>query len=276
MNPLYSPGNQDSTLYADGCVPNVDLTGILTVSSGMVRDYSNTLDIVLTDALEIDPFKTGVNGLDIGEFSYEKVYGVYVISDLAGRYPPCAVISLNQERPVYPYLKGVIYNTHRLVGYVKSGQSDSGFPPLVQMTTIGEGRGRSAYYSNNDSSLLMIDNASPYPDPLALDISKWAPSKTGVCIKVMVFAFGVVDTLQFIALSGENSFGSLSIPNLFEEMFSYLVTVITPAPDMGLSFVDSSNETTYSFLEGIPTIYFLGSGADVLCSAFCRGFQFSI
>lgn len=282
MNPIYSSGQQFTSLYADGCLPQVDLNGVLTLSSGVLRDYFNSIDIQVENDIVIDPAVNGVNGIDIGNFQFERMYAIYVLADLAGRSKPCAVMSLNQDRPVYPYQSPVIYNTHRLVGYVKSGIEGSGFPPLTPLTTIGEGRKRSVYYNMYNDDLLMVDNAEPNPDVLGVSMAAFVPAKVNMCVKISGFVYGMVTDPQFLFIGSFNSLTSAILkgtPKVRENILSDLAFGVTPVPEGGIGFCSFSTETLYSLdhiMANIPSFYIYTTDPSVVTSIFCRGFEFSI
>lgn len=262
MNPLYSTGNQNPHKYADGCVPQVDMVGNMTVSSGSVRDYQNSVDITLLEHVVVNPNEVGPNGLDNGTLETEKMYAVYVLADMAGRNKACAIISLNQERPIYPAKTKNIYNTHRLIGYVKSNIEGEGIPPLAPMTCVGQDRYRSVYFDMANPSLKILGDMTIYPDPSPVDLSSFVPSVREISAHLYGYATGEITEGQFVVYGTREQ----SVEGL----------IVGPS-GAGVSSAASGNTTIpVSLIDGVPTMYIVCSSSALVTTLYCKGFDFSI
>lgn len=112
-------------LYVNGCdMTWVDNTHI-SISSGQMRDYTNTYDIIVqqpplglvqTPPLIVNFSINGIGGLDTGSIAASTWYSIYVIHDFTGFRPPVAIASLSSS------LSGVMmpegYGTGRRVGRI--------------------------------------------------------------------------------------------------------------------------------------------------------------
>lgn len=267
MNPIYSSGYQNPHKYVDGCLVNVDSNSKITISIGSARDYTNSLDIFVPDPIVLDPSKVGPNGIDKGELETNKFYAVYLISDLAGRNKSVGILSLNQDRPIYPAETTNIYNTHRLIGYIKTGVEGVDFPAAAPMKTIGEGRHRNCYYNMFNNNLQITTNISPYPDPVSLDLSEWVPAKEDAVIKLNCISFGNVSAVQYLLIAENDT----------NTPISNLIAPLSPSIDEDTdSFEALSTESAYSLVDGVPTLYVQATDGAIKASLYCRGFEFSI
>lgn len=103
------------------------------ITSGIMRDQSNTLDMNIGNFLGVllgsdadvdtivDATHVGANGIDIGELAVESFYFVYVIADTNSVAPTAGILSLNGPDigPIMPFN----YNAYRLVGYIATDDS---------------------------------------------------------------------------------------------------------------------------------------------------------
>src|SRR5271169_4911110 len=118
--------------FISGCLVTVDpVAHTPVISTGFVRDDSNSVDIVINTPLTLYGQINGANGLDTGTLQTSKVYAVYVISDPTGMVNPAGLISLTMPSdplyPVMPSVNGVTYTVKRLVGFLRTPSSFSSF-----------------------------------------------------------------------------------------------------------------------------------------------------
>ncbi len=154
-----------SALYINGAVISNDATTpntVINVSSGIMRDQSNTIDINLGDYLVtdtvtvVDSANVGANGMDEGILQASKVYYVYVIADSSTNNPTAAIISLNDAAtgPVMPYQ----YNCYRHIGFVHTDSSVN----FISATWLGSANLRSMIYYAPRATTVSAGNATTF------------------------------------------------------------------------------------------------------------------
>ena len=134
-NETYAPIYQSSYLNANGCVISNDATSpntVLDISAGMVRDSTNTYDMVIGNFLGINPGLTpntvsfinsaivGPGGIDVGTVAASTVYNIYVILDLTTYISACIMSTASPSvGPTMPYN----YGAYRLIGHATTNSS---------------------------------------------------------------------------------------------------------------------------------------------------------
>lgn len=141
-------------VYANGCIPTVTAgnpLNILTISSGIVRDDTNTVNIVLNDPLVISQTGQGANGLDTGTIAQNTMYTVYLVADPSGLLPPAGLLSLSSTNPIMPAVRGTTYGVKRRIGYACTTAGTS--PVLFTPTYVtGLGNTRTLMYAQLDQN----------------------------------------------------------------------------------------------------------------------------
>ena len=107
-------------ISSNGCEVTKASATTLTINSGIMRDYSNTFDITITDPLTLDSSVIGADGIDTGTVAINSFYAVYVIYDATNSVPPKCLMSLSSNAPIMPSVGVTTFTTYRLVGYVKT------------------------------------------------------------------------------------------------------------------------------------------------------------
>lgn len=109
-------------LYVNGLEITNDATTpdeIINIAAGQCRDSTNTYDMVLNDAIDVDVTLAGAGGLDTGTIAASKVYAVYLISDPVTGLETKGMLSLSLTAPLMPFG----YSAFRLIGYVVTDSS---------------------------------------------------------------------------------------------------------------------------------------------------------
>jgi hypothetical protein len=119
MTQVNIPVVNSGYLNVQGLQLAVATTTTLTMAAGQARDSSNVNDIILSALVTINAAKNGINGLDTGSLTTNKLYGIYVVGDSSQNNPVGAVLSLNNSSPLMP----VGYDMFRLIGYVRTDGS---------------------------------------------------------------------------------------------------------------------------------------------------------
>lgn len=154
-----------SPLYINGAVISTDPTTPDTkfnVSSGIMRDQSNTLDLdlgnyLVTDTVTVvNPAVVGLNGIDVGTQQASKAYYVYVIADTSGANPTGVVMSLAAPAvgPVMPYQ----YNAYRHIGFVHTGNTNV----FIWANWFGTGNARKLFYYAPAQTTVSAGNATSF------------------------------------------------------------------------------------------------------------------
>lgn len=125
------PGNVLQHLYITGCTPAYTSTTTVTISSGQVRDSTDSFDVAVSSSLVINFAVRGANGLDTGTFAASTGYYLYVLYDQSQTNAPVALASLSATAPTMPSLNGVTFSHFRLVGWVLSDGSTHLLPFYV-------------------------------------------------------------------------------------------------------------------------------------------------
>ena len=136
--------------YINGAVVSNDPTTpntVLNVSSGIMRDSSNTYDINLGNFNDqvnpaaiadtttvVNASVVGLNGIDKGVIALATVYYVYAVADPVSGLPTGAIIStaVPSVVPLLPYG----YSAFRHIGYAVTASATATF---LKMYTAGSG-----------------------------------------------------------------------------------------------------------------------------------------
>lgn len=122
-------------LYADNMNISVLSNTTLSVSSGQVRDQTNSFDIPQTTQTIIDGSYVGINGLDDGTLAASTWYGVYALFDQTWKNPPAFVISRAYDsRNQYATGEFSSYRSYGYslrIGWVRT-DSSAHFIPFIQ------------------------------------------------------------------------------------------------------------------------------------------------
>ena len=105
------------SLYAQGCEISYNSTTEVDIAAGQVRDSTNVNDIVISDAITLDTAAVGVNGIDTGSLSTNKLYTIYAIGDSTANNAGAVLLSLSATAPVLP--NG--YDMKRTLGFIRTG-----------------------------------------------------------------------------------------------------------------------------------------------------------
>lgn len=141
----------------------------MTMAAGAARDWTNTNDVVLDEAVTINGLSVGANGVDVAALAASSLYAVYVIGDSTKYQSTAALLSLDDEQPSLP--GG--YDMYRRVGWARTDGSSN----LLQWWQYGEGQDRMYYYDVGISELsggsattfTAIDLATSVP-PIATEV----------------------------------------------------------------------------------------------------------
>lgn len=153
--------------YASGCLVSYTDTETLSVSTGKMRDSTDTFDIDVDTPLDVSSTFVGANGLDAGTIDSDTWYAIFLIYDPTHNVPVATLLSTSFTQPVLPSVNGTTYGAFRLIGFWLTN-SDSEF---VSANTCGVSNQR---YFQHDSPINVLD-AGTYPGN-AVDLSSAVPA----------------------------------------------------------------------------------------------------
>lgn len=113
------------------------------VSDGQARDSTNTNDISLASTVTVNAEVNGINGLDIGAFTFEVIYAIYVVGDSTNFSETGVVMSLDLDAPTIP----AGYDMFRKIGHLTTGK-DGGLPLFLSFEQTGLGREREMWWDD--------------------------------------------------------------------------------------------------------------------------------
>jgi len=99
-------------LYDNNLLDSYISTTSLGLSGGQCRDDTNTVDMILNNALTISGSSVGVNGLDTGTLANTTWYYMFLISDPVTANPTAALLSASRTAPLLPFG----YSAKRYIG----------------------------------------------------------------------------------------------------------------------------------------------------------------
>jgi hypothetical protein len=134
--------------YVYGCALSTTTNTTCLVTTGFIRDDTNTIDMEVTAQLTINGAEIGANGLDIGELDTDEWYAVFIIGDKYKFNPPAALISLSLTDPVMP--NG--YSVKRRIGWLKTDGSSH----FIAMAHDGVGNERRYSWVNSEAADIIV------------------------------------------------------------------------------------------------------------------------
>jgi hypothetical protein len=176
-------------LQANGCVVSFASTTTLGITTGQVRDSTDTIDLVVGDALVVNSAVNGANGLDTGTFAKASWYYTYIIGDSRGYMPVAGMISLSASAPTMPFG----YDSFRLIDANKTASGSAVFASFINMGTSNT---RTKYL---DVAVAVVSGGTQTGSFAALDCSAALPPFTNVeCMaKVSFTAATAGDFVEF-------------------------------------------------------------------------------
>ncbi len=132
-------------LYAVDCQVAVTGNKAVSISTGQLRDSTNSFDLLVSSSLSLSASSNGVNALDSGSVAANTWYAVYVIYDPTRRNPVAGLLSTSSTAPVMPSANGVTYGAFRLVGWVLTDGSSNFLVPYI----IGNGNSRKNIWNDH-------------------------------------------------------------------------------------------------------------------------------
>jgi hypothetical protein len=190
-------------LNVQGLELAVASTTTMTMALGQARDSTNVNDIVLAAGVTINAATNGINGLDTGSLTTNKLYGVYVVGDSSGNNAAGAVVSLSNTSPLMP----VGYDMFRLIGYVRTDGSSL----FLAGYWSGSANDRTFCYDVPIATAITAGASNTY---VAVTLATFVPAIKGLLANIEInwtanaaadtlalqpFG-GVGDTVKFIAL----------------------------------------------------------------------------
>lgn len=160
---------------------------IVDLAAGQCRDSSDTNDIVLSAAVEIDATTNGANGLETGSLANSTLYAVYVIGDSTGYRDTAGFLSLNSNStPTLPFG----YDMYRRVGTVRT----DGTADLLVFDQTGDGKERTMWYRASIATDVTAGASATFA---AVDLSGSVPSTASELIAKCTFTpTGADDPLE--------------------------------------------------------------------------------
>lgn len=179
--PIVNQGN----LYVDGLqtIQSGDFTQ--RIFAGQARDSTNSNDIVVPNALQINIDTIGPNGLDQGILAPQTFYAVYVIGDSTGANPSAGLFSLNYKTsPLMP----VGYDLFRRIGWMLTTATIQ--VKTVRLWQMGTGKTRTYYYDAANPIVLTNGHAT---SPTAVSVASAFPiASTAAGANLSVEAYAIV------------------------------------------------------------------------------------
>lgn len=194
-------------LFINGLVASWGSNTTLSVSSGVARDSTDTIDLPIGTAplnggttaapVTLNFAVTGVNGLDTGSIAASKVYAIYVIGDSAYKNPVATIASLaSNSQPLLP----TGYDSYRLIAYWASDASSH----LLLGYVSGTNSSRLFTYDAPQATAITAGAATSYT---AVDLSALVPSVANTPVSVFTAltpsAAGRGVFLQGVASTGD-------------------------------------------------------------------------
>jgi len=167
---------RDAVISNDATTPNT----VLNVSAGIMRDSSNTYDLILGNyngqvnakstanvVTVVNAAVKGLNGLDTGSLLASKVYYVYMIADPVSGLTSGVVLSLAVPSvgPLLPFG----YSAYRLIGYAVTDASSH----FLKMYNAGNSNARRLTYDTPQSTSISAGAATAY---FGIDLSSFIPT----------------------------------------------------------------------------------------------------
>lgn len=149
-----------SDKYIDGLLISRTSNTVVGIAAGQCRDSTNVHDIVVNVALAASTAFNGANGLDTGTVANNTLYAVYVIFDPSNQVPVASLLSLSATQPTMPAVRGVVYQSFRRIGWVKTDSSAH----IQDFYIVGTGKERVVTYnlSKADSIVLSAGAATSF------------------------------------------------------------------------------------------------------------------
>lgn len=160
---------------------------VIDLAAGRARDVTDTNDIILASAVNIDCTVVGANGIDTGALGNNLLYDVYVIGDSSDNNVPAGLVSLHSSSaPILP--SG--YDMYRRVG---SARTD-GTADLLVFDQTGEGVEKTMWYRSSIATDVTAGSSATFA---AVDLSGSVPSTASVLIAKCTFTpTGADDPLE--------------------------------------------------------------------------------
>ena len=153
--------------YVNGLKLNFVNASTFQVEAGECRDFSDTLNIVLSSNINVDITVSGAGGLDSGSEAASTWYAVFVIGDTNGVNSPTTLLSVNTT-PSLP--SG--YDSFRRIGWVRNDSSSN----FINMNQYALGGLRRYMYVDTDESNLRVLSAGTATSFTTVDCSSFIPS----------------------------------------------------------------------------------------------------
>lgn len=149
-----------SDKYVDGLLISKTSNTVVGIARGQCRDSTNVHDIVVNPALSASTAFNGANGLDTGTVANNTLYAVYVIFDPSNQVPVASLLSTSATQPTMPAVRGVVYQSFRRVGWVKTNSSAQ----IQDFYVVGTGKERIVTYNldTTASAILVGGNATSF------------------------------------------------------------------------------------------------------------------
>jgi hypothetical protein len=246
-------------LYAYGCQHLYASATTITVTSGQLRDSTNTFDIVVPNDIVVSTSFVGAGGLDEGVVQPDTFYAVYVLYDYTHTNNPVGLLSKNPITPVMPSINGVTYSALRLIGYIKTipvGNDIYGF------RIIGTGNDRQHIWDNVSPSI--IGGTATTYTPLSL--SNAVPNILGLSATAPK-SIGISTSSAITPTAAGNSLELSNFNELFAQFSSELSAVVAAVRQTGeLSLAaDFTSALDYKIKYRLTGT---GGSADVQVSSF--------
>ena len=107
---------------------------VVAASAGICRDSTNTNDMNVSEALELNTALSGAGGLDTGTIANSTLYAVYLIDSSYGKAVESLIMSANHSAPVMPYN----YDMQRRIGFVLTNSNGT----ILAFYQVGNGSDR--------------------------------------------------------------------------------------------------------------------------------------
>lgn len=203
----------------------------LNVSSGQIRDNTNSYDLVYPSSITINSSINGPNGLDKGSLSANTWYYIFAIGDTRKYNNEAFIISSSSTNPFMP--SG--YDVLVLIGYALTNGSSS----FIDFKQVGNSHFRKHYWTQT-ISVLSAGNATAFT-PINLS-SSVPPLDTIVYLDVYFTPSAANDRVAFtpansgVSLVNSSGVSGVVASTITECYFEMLSSVIS-----GNSLIDYAN-----------------------------------